>query len=45
MKTITSRANEEVKSVCDLHDSKGRKAQNQFMAEACVPVPRLLKMA
>ena len=43
MKTITSRANEEVKSVCDLHDSKGRKAQNQFMAEGLRTCTTLIK--
>jgi RNA methyltransferase, TrmH family len=43
MKTITSRANETVKEVCELHDSKGRKAQNQFIAEGIRTCSTLIK--
>jgi RNA methyltransferase, TrmH family len=43
MKTITSRVNETVKEVCDLHDSKGRKAQHQFIAEGTRACTTLIK--
>lgn len=43
MKTITSRTNEEIKLVCDLHESKGRKAQNQFIAEGVRTCTTLVK--
>jgi RNA methyltransferase, TrmH family len=43
MKTISSRSNEEIKSVCDLHESKGRKAQNQFIAEGLRTCTTLIK--
>ena len=43
MKTITSKTNEEIKSVCALHDRKGREEQNRFMAEGLRTVTTLIK--
>src|SRR6516165_4380252 len=43
MKTITSKMNEEIKSVCALHDRKGREEQNRFIAEGLRTVTTLIK--
>jgi RNA methyltransferase, TrmH family len=43
MKTITSKANEEIKLVCALHDRKGREDQNRFIAEGLRTVTTLIK--
>jgi TrmH family RNA methyltransferase len=43
MKTITSKTNEEIKSVCALHDRKGRETQNRFIAEGLRTVTTLIK--
>lgn len=43
MKTITSKINEEIKSVCGLHDRKGREEQNKFIAEGSRTVTTLIK--
>lgn len=43
MKTITSKTNEEIKSVCALHDRKEREAQNKFIAEGLRTVTTLIK--
>jgi len=43
MKTITSKTNEEIKSVCALQDRKGREAQNKFMAEGLRTVSTMVK--
>ncbi len=43
MKTITSRTNEEIKLVHELHASKGRTAQNRFLAEGSRTCSTLIK--
>lgn len=43
MKTITSKTNDEIKSVCALHDRKDRESQNRFIAEGLRTVTTLIK--
>ncbi len=43
MKVITSKTNEEIKSVCALHDRKERESQNKFIAEGLRTVTTLIK--
>ena len=43
VKKITSRANDHVKYICDLHDSKGRGIHNEFIAEGTRTCTTLIK--